>query len=288
MPGLTAARRIELLEYLRGNYEFWAKLHLGPAGPSCTANAATETTRQQVLVDAAAIVGNLVEIVSNTLVVWTNVQTPGQDAIETLTDLSIWPDNGSGAQRTVTNGVTNGTTTITSASAAFVSADIGATVTGSADLPGGVTIASVTNGTTAVLSAAATGSHTGQTFTITRVGAAAIGRMPLGGFPPLACSALASSNFVTTSAPGFTIDNMVEAFAEPGADPTLTGTGLSPDTRYFVVAQSGGTFKLSLTQGGSEVDILTDCNFRLQRAKRFPVISGGTARIPVGTFVIEL
>jgi hypothetical protein len=149
MPGLTAARRIELLEYLRGNYEFWAKLHLGPAGPSCTANAATETTRQQVLVDAAAIVGNLVEIVSNTLVVWTNVQTPGQDAIETLTDLSIWPDNGSGAQRTVTNGVTNGTTTITSASAAFVSADIGATVTGSADLPGGVTIASVTNGTDA-------------------------------------------------------------------------------------------------------------------------------------------
>lgn len=79
---------------------------------------------------------------------------------------------GSGTQttsvtaRSVSDGVTNTTTTITSATAAFVSGDVGRLVTGSADLPSGVYIASVTNGTTAVLSAAATASHTGQTFAL--------------------------------------------------------------------------------------------------------------------------
>lgn len=68
--------------------------------------------------------------------------------------------------RTVTDGVTNSTTTITSATAAFVVGDVGAIVTGSADLPTNVVIASVTNGTTAVLSQACTGSHAAQTFNI--------------------------------------------------------------------------------------------------------------------------
>lgn len=70
------------------------------------------------------------------------------------------------AGRTVADGVTNSTTTITSATAAFVASDVGVRVTGSAFLPTDVTIASVTNGTTAVLSAAATGTGTAQSFVI--------------------------------------------------------------------------------------------------------------------------
>lgn len=66
---------------------------------------------------------------------------------------------------TSADGVTNTTTTITSASAAFTSLDVNHVISGT-DIPTGTTIASVTNSTTAVLSAAATGSHTGITFTI--------------------------------------------------------------------------------------------------------------------------
>jgi hypothetical protein len=68
--------------------------------------------------------------------------------------------------RSVADGVTNTTTTITSATAAFTAADKGRPVTGSADIPANDYIASVTNGTTAVLNAAATGSHSGQTFNL--------------------------------------------------------------------------------------------------------------------------
>jgi hypothetical protein len=64
-----------------------------------------------------------------------------------------------------TDGVSNGTTTYTSATAAFVAGDVGLTITGT-DIPAGTTIASRTNATTVELSQAATGSHTGNSFTI--------------------------------------------------------------------------------------------------------------------------
>lgn len=68
--------------------------------------------------------------------------------------------------RTVIDGVTNSTTTITSATAAFVAGDVGRIVTGSADIPVNDTIASVTNGTTAVLAVAATAGHSAQVFNL--------------------------------------------------------------------------------------------------------------------------
>ncbi len=71
------------------------------------------------------------------------------------------------AATVITDGVSNSTTTITSATAAFTQADVGATITGT-DLPAAVYIASVTNGTTAILSAAATGTGSGRTWTINR------------------------------------------------------------------------------------------------------------------------
>lgn len=66
----------------------------------------------------------------------------------------------------VSDGVTNTTTTITSATASFGEGDIGRTITGT-DIPANTVISSITSATTAVISQAATGSHTGCTFTIT-------------------------------------------------------------------------------------------------------------------------
>lgn len=67
--------------------------------------------------------------------------------------------------RTVTDGVLNSTTTVTSATAAFTAADKGANVIGTG-IPAGTTIATVTNGTTIVLSAAATATGSGVTLQI--------------------------------------------------------------------------------------------------------------------------
>jgi hypothetical protein len=68
--------------------------------------------------------------------------------------------------RTVTDGVTNSTTTVTSATAAFGSSDVGAAITG-AGIPAGTTIASVTNATTAVMSASATATASAVHISIT-------------------------------------------------------------------------------------------------------------------------
>jgi hypothetical protein len=78
-------------------------------------------------------------------------------------------DTGTGAigtNRTVTDAVLNSTTTVTSATAAFVAGDIGRVVSATG-IPAGTTIANVTNGTTIVLSAAATASATGVSLAIT-------------------------------------------------------------------------------------------------------------------------
>jgi hypothetical protein len=71
--------------------------------------------------------------------------------------------------RTVTDGVLNSTTTITSATAAFVAGDVGSVVSGTG-IPNGASIASVTNSTTAVLSVAATSTASGVSLTFSQVG----------------------------------------------------------------------------------------------------------------------
>lgn len=68
---------------------------------------------------------------------------------------------------TFTDGVTNSTTTFTSASAAFsATTDVGKVIAAAGITPG-TTIASVTNATTVILSAAATATASGLSFTIT-------------------------------------------------------------------------------------------------------------------------
>ena len=75
-----------------------------------------------------------------------------------------------GASRGVTDGVTNSTTTVTSATANFTAFDVGSTMTG-AGIPIGDKISSVTNATTAVLATAATATATGVTLQIINAGA---------------------------------------------------------------------------------------------------------------------
>jgi hypothetical protein len=76
--------------------------------------------------------------------------------------------------RVVTDGVLAASTTVTSATAAFTSSDVGAAISGGS-IPSNTTIASVTNGTTVVISQAATGSASGVTLTITKTSALAAG-----------------------------------------------------------------------------------------------------------------
>jgi HK97 family phage major capsid protein len=68
--------------------------------------------------------------------------------------------------RFVVDGVLNSTTTVTSATAAFVAGDVGSSISG-AGIPAGATIASVTNATAVVISVAATATGGGVTLTIT-------------------------------------------------------------------------------------------------------------------------
>ncbi len=66
--------------------------------------------------------------------------------------------------RTVADGVLNGTTTVTSASAVFTAADVGKAISGST-VPAGATISSITNATTIVISSAV-GIGTGSGVTL--------------------------------------------------------------------------------------------------------------------------
>jgi len=99
----------------------------------------------------------------------TAVDSPTQVELNkpaSFTENGVFVTLDNGTIRSVTDGVTAASsTTLTSATANFVSADVGRIVTGT-NLPQYDTIASVTNPTTAVLTTAATASGVGQTLTI--------------------------------------------------------------------------------------------------------------------------
>lgn len=69
------------------------------------------------------------------------------------------------AGRTVSDGVLNSTTTVTSATASFVAADLGKTI-GGVGIPAGAVIQTVTSGTAVVLSQAATATASGVSLAI--------------------------------------------------------------------------------------------------------------------------
>lgn len=91
-------------------------------------------------------------------------QTPRWATIKTYPALRPVPGGVGG--RVITDAVFSSNTTMTSATAAFTSADKGKFVEGNNALPEGTFISSVTNGTTVVMSQAATNSTSGNTITI--------------------------------------------------------------------------------------------------------------------------
>jgi hypothetical protein len=92
-------------------------------------------------------------------------------AVPTLTEVNptfdTWLGTGS---RTVTDGVVNGTTTVTSATANFTTADVGSGIFGNTNLSDGgsapCTIVSINSATSVEISNAASGSASGQTLII--------------------------------------------------------------------------------------------------------------------------
>lgn len=139
------------------------------------------------------------------------------------------------ANQVFNDGVLNGTTTVTSATAAFVAGDVGKRISGGS-IPAGATIASVTNSTTVVISAAATGSATGVTLTLAD-------RAPTPTTTPRASSSVSLAitpyaaadeiDLVVTPMAGKNVNNLNEGEAvifvqklNPGA--LMRGKGLTP------------------------------------------------------------
>jgi hypothetical protein len=88
MGSIAEGERNKMLDAWAGrttytaNAAVYVKLHIGDPGSAGTANAAAETTRQQVTFGSAAATG----AISNTVVItWTNVSTT-----ETYSWVSLW------------------------------------------------------------------------------------------------------------------------------------------------------------------------------------------------------
>lgn len=121
------------------------------------------------------------------------------------------------ATRAVSDGVLNSTTTVTSATAAFTSSDVGATIVGTG-IPVNATIASVTNATTVVISAAATATSSGVTLTVTQT-------------PTLGSAALATA---LNSAFGATAGN-IQCFVDTTSGKTTQALVVAADNLVFSV-----------------------------------------------------
>jgi hypothetical protein len=76
------------------------------------------------------------------------------------------PSNSWTASRVLTDGVSNASTTFTSAKAVFTVADVGKRITSAGNIPSQTTIASINSPTSVVMSAAATTTASGLTFTV--------------------------------------------------------------------------------------------------------------------------
>lgn len=93
--------------------------------------------------------------------------TFGADVTATWGTPTYWLayDGPVGGQRSVTDGVTNATTTVTSATANFTSQDFGRTLVGGS-IPAGATITAINSATSVTISAAATASATAVALTL--------------------------------------------------------------------------------------------------------------------------
>lgn len=88
-------------------------------------------------------------------------------------------------------------------------------------------------------------------------------------------------------APGHVFVNDVKVVMYAPAGVTLP-TGLSADTEYFVISQSGNSFQVSLTQGGAAVVITVDGAMVIGRSRHTVVNLGDTPSVAVNGWQMEL
>lgn len=140
--------------------------------------------------------------------------------------------------RTVTDGTTtSGSANLGSASAAFVSTDVGALVTGTG-IPVGTTIASVTSGTVAVMSANATATGTGVSVTVKPL--ASLKTLPAG-YSDLGFTTVAGGTFARSIS-----ENAITSWGSTGP----TRTDITSDTTTLqVVAQETKLATIGLYTG---------------------------------------
>lgn len=120
--------------------------------------------------------------------------------------------------RSVTDGVLDGTTTVTSATADFDDFDIGMPIEG-VDIPAGTVITAVASSSSVTISNAATGSATGVTLTLPGTGGDLTGAVMQWAYATdMIFHCQGDINVYPASlreqAPGLTVDNLIEARAE--------------------------------------------------------------------------
>ena len=159
-----------------------------------------------------------------------------------------------GTTRTVTDGVTSSSTTITSATASFAATDVGSIVS-SPLIPTGSFITSVTSATKAVLSIAATGTASHQTFVIgghfvlERVSCLVSG-LPLPGPPP--------SSAPLTTGPPSTVSHGLGQYRTVTNGSTTSGSATMTATSGFSSIDVGSYVVSPDVPAGTSVSSITD------------------------------
>lgn len=168
--------------------------------------AGAECVYQGTTTPTAVVVGMRRLTACGIYLAGSNVKTGNTDIGTVLTTLS-GAVMSTRASRTVTDGVTTTTDqTVTSATAAFVAADVGSAITGTG-IPTGAWITAINSGTSVEISAAATATATGVSLTINPTASRII------------------TDGATTNADA-TVTAATSAFSENDVGRTVTGTGI--------------------------------------------------------------
>jgi hypothetical protein len=111
------------------------------------------------------------------------------------------------------------------------------------------------------------------------------GGMAAGSDQPVAFTAKASDD--TFTAPGHSYVNGDEVVVIDTGGSSLP-TGVSEGTVYFVIGVSGSTFQLSLTSGGSAINLTADGAGHISSQTTETFGGQGTYKIPAGGLVLDL
>ena len=193
--------------------------------------------------------------------------------------------------RSVADGVDSTSITITSATAAFVAGDVGATITGT-DIPVGTTILSVTNATTAVLTAATTGTGVARAWVLAGGTGTFQHKFALNSAQPPAYSITDFDGFETLVYPGSALDQLdfnIDAKAEMKVMTQWKGwpaTTASKPTPAYPTLPPGLGWQAAYTIGGVVIPRLESVGMTLKRNTDVIHTSQGTQN-PYNVFEAE-